>query len=204
MASSTMAFIISTPVGRRGANLSETVACKRRGTGTVQTSRNCGVAGERTRCTPIARAVEFDQNSVIAVLTAAAGLIGGISLVAWTESQGERTAQRGNKQPCVECGGTTTTTCTVCEGTTKNPLDNSKPCSYCDGSGSIKCFNCSGTGIQPRFLDRYGLCLALFQVSFDPRFLDANTFWPHYSASNLYYVKSGYPQKILWTRINSR
>lgn len=96
-----------------------------------------------------------DQNVLIGVLVGTVGIGGGVALVAWTENQGKRTAIRENNQPCFECKGETTTTCSVCNGSTKNPLDPEQPCSYCDGAGSIKCLNCKGTGIQPRFLDRF-------------------------------------------------
>lgn len=160
------AFVLSSPVGRGRTTVRGREVCARRKVGAID--KKLEGKSALIRWTPRARAVEFDQNSVLAVLAAAAGVIGGIGLVAWTESQGERTEQRQNTQPCVECKGSTTTTCTVCAGTAKNPLDSSKPCSYCDGAGSIKCFNCSGSGIQPRYLDRYAYnhcMLSFFRVS---------------------------------------
>lgn len=97
----------------------------------------------------------LEQNTVLALLTGAAGIGGGIALVAWTENQGKRTEERVNTQVCVVCDGNKVITCTVCNGTGKNPINETEQCSYCDGVGTITCFNCNGTGIQPRFLDRY-------------------------------------------------
>lgn len=109
-------------------------------------------ASQRSRTNHIPCMV--DQNAVLGVLVGLVGVGGGIALVAWTENQGKRTSLRQNTQPCVECRGGTTISCSVCNGSKRNPLDPDQPCSYCDGAGSIKCLNCKGTGIQPRFLDR--------------------------------------------------
>lgn len=104
----------------------------------------------------------LDSATVTGVGAALLGLGGGVALLVWTESQGKRTEMRGNTQPCAECRGETIVTCTVCNGSGKDPLQKEvaegaaqAPCTYCEGVGTLKCFNCAGSGIQPRFLDRY-------------------------------------------------
>lgn len=111
---------------------------------------------ERRQCPPRRRAAPrmLEQNTVLALLTGAAGIGGGIALVAWTENQGKRTEEHTNTQVCVVCDGNKVITCTVCNGTGKDPLNDTEQCSYCDGVGTITCYNCGGSGIQPRFLDR--------------------------------------------------
>ena len=103
----------------------------------------------------------LESNTIIALVTVLAGVGGGIGLVAWTEQQGIRTEARVNTQKCVECGGATTTVCSVCGGTGNDPIKEGLPCSYCEGKKRIRCFNCAGSGIQPRFLDRYVTMLYL-------------------------------------------
>eukprot|EP00184_Porphyridium_aerugineum_P001137 CAMPEP_0184694912 /NCGR_PEP_ID=MMETSP0313-20130426/2719_1 /TAXON_ID=2792 /ORGANISM="Porphyridium aerugineum, Strain SAG 1380-2" /LENGTH=133 /DNA_ID=CAMNT_0027153277 /DNA_START=68 /DNA_END=469 /DNA_ORIENTATION=- len=100
--------------------------------------------------------MEIDQNTIIAIVTALAGVGGGIALVAWTENQGMRTDQRQNTQPCVECQGSKVIQCGICKGTGLDPVfkNQEEPCSFCEGKGVVRCDNCAGTGIQPRFLDR--------------------------------------------------
>lgn len=107
---------------------------------------------KRCRCRPGVTMLE--QNTILAVITILAGVGGGIGLVAWTETQGKRTEERENVQPCTECKGEKSTACNVCKGTCKDPIDPELACSYCDAMGSLSCFNCGGSGIQPRFLDR--------------------------------------------------
>lgn len=122
-------------------------------TSALRRARTPNVAAQRGR--RVQPHMAIDQNTILGVLAGAAGLGGGIALVAWTETQGERTDERANTQLCFECKGAKVITCEVCEGSGQNPLDASLPCSNCDGAGTITCPNCGGTGIQPRFLDRF-------------------------------------------------
>lgn len=109
--------------------------------------------------------MEIDSNTITVVVAVVAGVSAGVGLLAWTEKQGERTAQRANQQPCVECRGAGKITCQVCKGLGKRLAvvgggggggggSKEELCSFCDGNKTTRCVNCNGSGIQPRFLDR--------------------------------------------------
>lgn len=131
------------------------------------------------------------DQSVLIVATMLVGVGTGIGLVSWTESQGKRTKERPNIQPCTECSGETRTPCTVCNGDGKDSLQAEKACGYCEGIGSVKCFNCAGSGIQPRFLDRY---VFLFPTDICVHVLNSEFF------ILLYFSHPDCPPMTLWIR----
>ncbi|XP_028784703.1 LOW QUALITY PROTEIN: protein SPA, chloroplastic [Neltuma alba] len=110
---------------------------------------------------PCIRAVEFDQNTVVAVTVGLASVAIGIGIPVFYESQIDKAAKRENTQPCFPCNGSGAQRCRFCMGTGEcdrrwlgGDEKEVSRCINCDGAGSLTCTTCQGTGIQPRYLDR--------------------------------------------------
>ncbi|GAB4839118.1 hypothetical protein Ancab_028646 [Ancistrocladus abbreviatus] len=109
---------------------------------------------------PCIRAVDLDQNTVVAISVGLVSVAVGIGIPVFYETQIDNAAKRENTQPCFPCDGSGAQRCRFCMGTGSVTIElggNEKEvskCINCDGVGSLTCTTCQGTGIQPRFLDR--------------------------------------------------
>ncbi|XP_057427864.1 protein disulfide-isomerase LQY1, chloroplastic [Lotus japonicus] len=109
---------------------------------------------------PRIRALEFDQNTVIAITVGVASVAIGIGIPVFYESQIDNAAKRDNTQPCFPCSGSGAQKCRFCLGTGNVTVElggdekEVSRCINCDGAGSLTCTTCQGSGIQPRYLDR--------------------------------------------------
>ncbi|KAH7299341.1 hypothetical protein KP509_24G006400 [Ceratopteris richardii] len=106
------------------------------------------------------RAIEFDQDTILAVSVGLAGIAVGIGVPVFYEAQMKGAATRENDQPCFPCSGSGAQTCRFCLGSGSITVDlgvgenEVSKCVNCEGAGSITCTTCQGSGIQPRYLDR--------------------------------------------------
>ncbi|KAI9109116.1 hypothetical protein K1719_019739 [Acacia pycnantha] len=109
---------------------------------------------------PCIRAIEFDQNTVVAVSVGFVSVAIGIGIPVFYESQIDNAAKRDNTQPCFPCDGSGAQRCRFCMGTGSVMVElggdekEVSRCINCDGAGSLTCTTCQGSGIQPRYLDR--------------------------------------------------
>ncbi|KAJ7957858.1 Protein disulfide-isomerase LQY1, chloroplastic [Quillaja saponaria] len=106
------------------------------------------------------RAVDLDQNTVVAISVGVASVAIGIGIPFFYESQIDNAAKRENTQPCFPCNGSGAQRCRFCIGTGTVTVElggdekEVSRCINCDGAGSLTCTTCQGSGIQPRYLDR--------------------------------------------------
>ncbi|GMH18012.1 hypothetical protein Nepgr_019853 [Nepenthes gracilis] len=109
---------------------------------------------------PCIRALELDQNTVVAITVGLASVAVGIGIPVFYETQIDSAAKRENSQPCFPCDGSGAQRCRFCAGTGTVAVElgggekDVSRCINCDGAGSLTCTTCQGTGIQPRYLDR--------------------------------------------------
>ncbi|KAF5740846.1 hypothetical protein HS088_TW11G00926 [Tripterygium wilfordii] len=109
---------------------------------------------------PCIRAIEFDQNTVVAISVGLVSVAVGIGIPVFYETQIDNAAKRENTQPCFPCNGSGAQKCRFClgAGTVTAELGGDEKevsrCINCDGAGSLVCTTCQGSGIQPRYLDR--------------------------------------------------
>ncbi|CAN6271170.1 unnamed protein product [Urochloa humidicola] len=126
-------------------------------------SSPCNVAAalfrRRRRCARI-RAIDLDQNTIVAISVGVVSIAVGIGVPVFYESQIDNAAKRENTQPCFPCSGSGAQVCRFCTGKGiftvvlgAGETEESK-CVNCDGIGSLTCTTCQGSGIQPRYLDR--------------------------------------------------
>ncbi|KAH7848913.1 hypothetical protein Vadar_010097 [Vaccinium darrowii] len=106
------------------------------------------------------KALDLDQNTIIAVSVGVVSIGIGIGIPFFYESQIDSAAKRENTQPCFPCNGSGAQKCRFCLGSGSvtvelggNEREVSR-CINCDGAGSLTCTTCQGSGIQPRYLDR--------------------------------------------------
>ncbi|KAM3314469.1 hypothetical protein ACQJBY_033355 [Aegilops geniculata] len=109
---------------------------------------------------PRIQAIEFDQNTVVAITVGVVSVAAGIGIPIFYENQIDNSAKRDNNQPCFPCSGSGAQVCRFCTGagTVSVVIGNGESevskCVNCDGIGSLTCTTCQGSGIQPRYLDR--------------------------------------------------
>ncbi|KMZ57786.1 Protein disulfide-isomerase LQY1 [Zostera marina] len=109
---------------------------------------------------PCIKAVELDQNTIVAISVGVASVAIGIGIPVFYESQINNASKRDNTQPCFPCSGSGAQQCRFCLGKGKvevtlgGGVDEVSLCINCDGAGSLTCTTCQGSGIQPRYLDR--------------------------------------------------
>ncbi|XP_030541493.1 protein disulfide-isomerase LQY1, chloroplastic [Rhodamnia argentea] len=109
---------------------------------------------------PRIRAVDLDQNTVVAISVGLVSVALGIGIPVFYESQIDSAAKRENTQPCFPCDGSGAQRCRLCMGTGTVTVElgadekEVSRCINCDGAGSLTCTTCQGSGIQPRYLDR--------------------------------------------------
>ncbi|XP_058091165.1 protein SPA, chloroplastic [Magnolia sinica] len=109
---------------------------------------------------PSIRAVDLDQNTLVAVSVGVVSVAIGIGIPIFYESQIDNAAKRENTQPCFPCSGSGAQQCRFCmgSGSVTVELGGSEAevsrCINCDGAGTLTCTTCQGSGIQPRYLDR--------------------------------------------------
>ncbi|KAK7280738.1 hypothetical protein RJT34_25805 [Clitoria ternatea] len=109
---------------------------------------------------PRIRALELDQNTVIAISVGVVSVAVGIGIPVFYESQIDNAAKRENTQPCFPCNGSGAQKCRFCLGSGNVTVElgggenEVSRCINCDGVGSLTCTTCQGSGIQPRYLDR--------------------------------------------------
>uniref|UniRef100_A0A453IHS8 Protein SPA, chloroplastic n=1 Tax=Aegilops tauschii subsp. strangulata TaxID=200361 RepID=A0A453IHS8_AEGTS len=112
---------------------------------------------------PRIQAIEFDQNTVVAITVGVVSVAAGIGIPIFYENQIDNSAKRDNNQPCFPCSGSGAQVCRFCTGagTVTVVIGNGESevskCVNCDGIGSLTCTTCQGSGIQPRYLDRRNL-----------------------------------------------
>ncbi|KAJ6998790.1 protein SPA [Populus alba x Populus x berolinensis] len=105
---------------------------------------------------PCIRAVDLDQNTIVAISVGVVSIAVGIGIPVFYESQIDNAAKRENTQPCFPCSEK----CRFCLGTGSVTVElggddkEVSPCINCEGVGSLTCTTCQGSGIQPRYLDR--------------------------------------------------
>ncbi|XP_039043742.1 protein SPA, chloroplastic-like [Hibiscus syriacus] len=127
---------------------------------TPSLSFKCGRNQRPPPSYPCIRAVEFDQNTVVAVSVGLVSVAVGIGIPIFYENQIDNAANRENTQPCFPCNGTGAQRCRFCmgNGTISVELGGDEKevskCVNCEGVGSLTCTTCQGSGIQPRYLDR--------------------------------------------------
>jgi hypothetical protein len=106
------------------------------------------------------RALELDQDTLVAISVAVAGLAVGIGVPIFYETQVKGAEVRENDQPCFPCKGTGSQTCRFCVGAGNITVElgggekEVSRCINCEGSGALTCTTCQGSGVQPRYLDR--------------------------------------------------
>ncbi|KAA8537530.1 hypothetical protein F0562_027138 [Nyssa sinensis] len=109
---------------------------------------------------PCIRAIDLDQNTIVAISVGLVSVAVGIGIPVFYESQIDNAAKRDNTQPCFPCNGSGAQKCRLCLGTGSVTVElggdekEVSRCINCDGAGSLTCTTCQGTGIQPRYLDR--------------------------------------------------
>ncbi|XP_042486356.1 protein disulfide-isomerase LQY1, chloroplastic [Macadamia integrifolia] len=109
---------------------------------------------------PSIRAVDLDQNTIVAISVGVASVAIGIGIPVFYETQIDNAAKRENTQPCFPCDGTGAQRCRFCMGAGSVSVElggdekEVSRCINCDGVGSLTCTTCQGSGIQPRYLDR--------------------------------------------------
>ncbi|XP_030453577.1 protein SPA, chloroplastic [Syzygium oleosum] len=109
---------------------------------------------------PRIRAVDLDQNTVVAISVGVVSVAVGIGIPVFYESQIDSAAKRENTQACFPCDGSGAQRCRFCMGTGTVTVElggdekEVSRCINCDGAGSLTCTTCQGSGIQPRYLDR--------------------------------------------------
>ncbi|KAG7024161.1 Protein SPA, chloroplastic [Cucurbita argyrosperma subsp. argyrosperma] len=127
---------------------------------------------------PRIRAIDLDQNTVVALSVGLASLAVGIGIPVFYETQIDNAAKRENTQPCFPCTGSGARKlihcfkspsfhemilgkrCRFCMGTGNVTVElggdekEVSRCINCDGVGTLTCTTCQGSGIQPRYLDR--------------------------------------------------
>ncbi|KAI5353720.1 hypothetical protein L3X38_006614 [Prunus dulcis] len=112
------------------------------------------------RSYPCIRALDLDQNTVVAISVGLVSVAVGIGIPVFYETQIDSAAKRDNTQPCFPCSGTGAQKCRFCTGTGTVVVElggdekEVSNCINCDGVGSFTCTTCQGSGIQPRYLDR--------------------------------------------------
>ncbi|XXG40265.1 hypothetical protein AAC387_Pa01g1028 [Persea americana] len=109
---------------------------------------------------PSIKAVELDQNTLIAISVGVVSVAVGIGIPVFYETQIDNAAKRENTQPCFPCDGSGSQQCRFCTGTGSVTVEigsgetEVSRCINCEGAGTLTCTTCQGTGIQPRYLDR--------------------------------------------------
>ncbi|KAK7376728.1 hypothetical protein VNO80_02142 [Phaseolus coccineus] len=109
---------------------------------------------------PRIRALELDQNTVVAISVGLVSVAVGIGIPVFYENQIDNAAKRENTQPCFPCSGSGAQKCRFCLGSGNVTVElgggenEVSRCINCDGVGSLTCTTCQGSGIQPRYLDR--------------------------------------------------
>ncbi|KAF3943092.1 hypothetical protein ACB098_01G060800 [Castanea mollissima] len=109
---------------------------------------------------PCIRALDLDQNTVVAIAVGVASVAIGIGIPVFYETQIDNASKRDNTQPCFPCNGTGAQKCRFCLGTGSVTVElggdekDVSRCINCEGAGSLTCTTCQGSGIQPRYLDR--------------------------------------------------
>ncbi|KAG5543035.1 hypothetical protein RHGRI_015949 [Rhododendron griersonianum] len=109
---------------------------------------------------PRIKALDLDQNTIVAVSVGVASIAIGIGIPFFYESQIDSAAKRDNTQPCFPCDGSGAQKCRFCLGSGSVTVElggderEVSRCINCDGAGSLTCTTCQGSGIQPRYLDR--------------------------------------------------
>lgn len=120
----------------------------------------CGRNQRSPSSYPCIRAVDLDQNTIVAVTVGIASVAIGIGIPVFYESQIDSAAKRENTQPCFPCNGTGAQRCRFCMGSGNISVElggdekEVSSCINCEGVGSSTCTTCQGSGIQPRYLDR--------------------------------------------------
>ncbi|KAL3840231.1 hypothetical protein ACJIZ3_024822 [Penstemon smallii] len=109
---------------------------------------------------PCIRAVDLDQNTIVAITVGVVSVAVGIGIPVFYESQIDNASKRDNTQPCFPCSGSGAQQCRFCLGSGNVTVElggdekEVSQCINCDGVGSLTCTTCQGSGIQPRYLDR--------------------------------------------------
>ncbi|CAN4122967.1 unnamed protein product [Withania somnifera] len=109
---------------------------------------------------PCVRAVDLDQNTVVAITVGILSVAIGVGIPVFYETQIDNAAKRDNTQPCFPCNGSGAQKCRFCMGTGSVTVELGEGekevsrCINCDGAGGLTCTTCQGSGIQPRYLDR--------------------------------------------------
>ncbi|XP_038973275.1 protein SPA, chloroplastic isoform X2 [Phoenix dactylifera] len=102
---------------------------------------------------PRIRALELDQNTIVAISVGVVSVAVGIGIPVFYESRIDNSAKRENTQPCFPCNGSGARTGNVTVVLGGGETEVSR-CINCEGAGTLTCTTCQGTGIQPRYLDR--------------------------------------------------
>lgn len=127
---------------------------------TASLSFKCGRNQRSPASYPCIRAVDLDQNTIVAVSVGLVSVAVGIGIPIFYESQIDSAAKRENTQPCFPCNGTGAQRCRFCMGSGTMSVElggdekEVSKCINCEGVGSLTCTTCQGSGIQPRYLDR--------------------------------------------------
>ncbi|GAA0139343.1 hypothetical protein Leryth_006158 [Lithospermum erythrorhizon] len=109
---------------------------------------------------PLVRAVDLDQNTIVAISVGVVSVAVGIGIPVFYETQIDQASKRDNTQPCFPCNGSGAQKCRFCTGSGSVTVElggdekEVSRCINCDGLGSLTCTTCQGSGIQPRYLDR--------------------------------------------------
>ena len=109
---------------------------------------------------PRIRALDLDQNTVVAISVGVVSVAVGIGIPVFYETQIDNAAKRDNTQPCFPCNGSGSQKCRFCLGSGNVTVElgggekEVSRCINCDAVGSLTCTTCQGSGIQPRYLDR--------------------------------------------------
>lgn len=109
---------------------------------------------------PRIRAIDLDQNTIVAISVGVVSIAVGIGVPVFYETQIDNAAKRENTQPCFPCSGSGAQVCRFCTGKGIVTVvlgageTEESQCVNCEGIGSLTCTTCQGTGIQPRYLDR--------------------------------------------------
>ncbi|KAH1214663.1 Protein disulfide-isomerase LQY1, chloroplastic [Glycine max] len=116
---------------------------------------------------PRIRALDLDQNTVVAISVGLVSVAVGIGIPVFYETQIDNAvnfsllqAKRDNTQPCFPCNGSGSQKCRFCLGSGNVTVElgggekEVSRCINCDAVGSLTCTTCQGSGIQPRYLDR--------------------------------------------------
>ncbi|XP_050939646.1 protein SPA, chloroplastic isoform X1 [Cucumis melo] len=129
---------------------------------------------------PRIRAIDLDQNTVVALSVGLVSVAVGIGIPVFYETQIDNAAKRENTQPCFPCSGSGAQRCRFCMGTGNVTVElggdekEVSRCINCDGVGTLTCTTCQGSGIQPRYLDRryvlfYGSFASFFSLVVETR-----------------------------------